>query len=78
MIVAILSAIVIIAYIISAVYLLIAHPTDTYIISQGTITQEDENVGYIIRDEKVEKNENYKELRLMNQYLDIIVTQKNK
>ena len=60
MIVAILSAIVIIAYIISAVYLLIAHPTDTYIISQGTITQEDENVGYIIRDEKVEKNENYK------------------
>lgn len=60
MIIAILSAIVIIAYIISAVYLLIAHPTDTYIISQGTITQEDENVGYIIRDEKVEKNENYK------------------
>ena len=60
MIVAILSAIVIIAYIISAVYLLIAHPTDTYVISQGTITQEDENVGYIIRDEKVEKNENYK------------------
>ena len=60
MIVAILSAIVIIAYIISAVYLLIAHPTDTYIISQGTITQEDENVGYIIRDEKVEKIENYK------------------
>ncbi len=59
-IVAILSAIVIIAYIISAVYLLIAHPTDTYVISQGTITQEDENVGYIIRDEKVEKNENYK------------------
>ena len=60
MIVAILSAIVIIAYVISAVYLLIVHPTDTYIISQGTITQEDENVGYIIRDEKVEKNENYK------------------
>lgn len=59
-IIAILSAIIIIAYIISAIYLLIAHPTDTYVISQGTITQEDESTGYIIRDEKVSKNENYK------------------
>lgn len=59
-IIAILSAIIIIAYIISAIYLLIVHPTDTYVISQGTITQEDESTGYIIRDEEVSKNENYK------------------
>ena len=59
-IIAILSAIIIIAYIISAIYLLIVHPTDTYVISQGTITQEDESTGYIIREEEVSKNENYK------------------
>ena len=58
-IVAILSTIVIIAYIISAIYLLIIHPTDTYVISQGTISQEDETVGYIIRDEEVKKSTNY-------------------
>ena len=58
-IIAILSGIVIIAYIISAIYLLIARPTDTYIISQGSISQEDEVVGYIIRQEEVKKSENY-------------------
>ena len=57
-IIAILSAIVIIAYIIWAIYLLIVHPVDTYVISQGTISQEDETVGYIIRNEKVQKSEN--------------------
>ena len=58
-IIAILSAIVIIAYIIWAIYLLIVHPTDVYVVSQGTISQEDEAVGYIIRNEKVQKSENY-------------------
>lgn len=58
-IIVILSGIVIIAYIISAIYLLIARPTDTYIISQGSISQEDEVVGYIIRQEEVKKSENY-------------------
>ena len=58
-IIAILSAIIIIAYIICAIYLLIVHPTEVYIISQGTISQEDEGIGYIIRNEKVQKSENY-------------------
>ena len=58
-IIAILSASVIIAYIIWAIYLLIVHPTDVYVVSQGTISQEDEAVGYIIRNEKVQKSENY-------------------
>ena len=59
-IVLVISALIIIVYIISAIYLLISHPTDTYIISQGTVSQEDECVGYIIRDEEVKKSENYK------------------
>ena len=58
-IIAILSASVIIAYIIWAIYLLIVHPTDVYVVSQGTISQEDEAVGYIIRNEKIQKSENY-------------------
>lgn len=58
-IVAVLSAIVIISYIIYAIYLLIVHSNDTYIITQGTISQEDNSVGYIIRDEQVKKIDNY-------------------
>ena len=58
-IIAILSGIIIVAYVISAIYLLIVHQSDTYIISQGTVTQEDETVGYIIRDEQVKKSDNY-------------------
>ena len=58
-IIAILSAIVIISYIAYAVYLLIVHSDDTYVITQGTISQEDESVGYIIRAEQVKKIDNY-------------------
>ena len=58
-IISILSATVIIAYIIWAMYLLIVHPTDVYIVSQGRISKEDETSGYIIRNEKVQKGENY-------------------
>ena len=57
-IIAILSGIIIVAYIISAIYLLIVHQSDTYVISQGTVAQEDETVGYIIRDEQVKKSDN--------------------
>ncbi len=54
-----ISAIIIITYISWAIYLLIVHPTDVYIINQGTISQEDETVGYIIRNEQVQKSDNY-------------------
>lgn len=49
----------ILVYIAYAVYLLIVNPTDTYIIKEGTISEEDTAVGYIIRDEQVIKGENY-------------------
>lgn len=55
----IVLVIAIIIYIISAIYLLIVHPTDSYIVKQGTISKEDEEVGYIIRNEQVIKGENY-------------------
>jgi len=39
--------------------MLIMHPTDTYIVKQGTLSEEDEAIGYIIREEQVVKGENY-------------------
>lgn len=58
-IIVIISAVVIMAYVVSVIYLLIVHPTDTYIIKQGTLSKEDESVGYIIRNEEVIKGEDY-------------------
>lgn len=58
-VIAILSVLAIMVYVISAIYLLIVHPTDTYVIKQGTLSEEEETIGYIIRDEKVVKGDNY-------------------
>ena len=58
-ILALIFAIIILIYIIYAIYLLVANPTDTYIIKQGTISEENETTGYIIRDETVVKSEEY-------------------
>lgn len=57
-IIAILLAIGVLIYVISAICLLIANPMETYIIKQGTISEEEEAVGYIIRNETVIKGEN--------------------
>lgn len=58
-IIAILLAIAVLTYVVSAVYLLIIDTADTYIVKQGTISEEDEAIGYIIRNEKVVKGENF-------------------
>lgn len=58
-IIIILLAIGVLIYVISAIYLLIANPMETYIVKQGTISEEDETVGYIIRNENVIKGENF-------------------
>ncbi len=51
---------VILAYIIYAIYLLVKDPTDTFTVEEGTVSQEESAVGYVIRDETVIKGENYK------------------
>ena len=58
-IIAILLLIAVLIYAISAIYLLIANPMETYIVKQGAISEEDEAVGYIIRNEDVVKGENF-------------------
>ena len=58
-IIAILSVIAVLIYVISAVYLLIANPTSSYIVKEGDLSEEDEAIGYIIREEKVVKEDEY-------------------
>lgn len=53
-------AIFIIIYILIAVINLINNPTETFIIKNGQVSQEETNIGYIIRDETIVKGENYK------------------
>lgn len=58
-IIASLSAIAIIIYVVISVYSLLKQTSETYIVQQGTISEEDETVGYIIRNEMVVKGEDY-------------------
>lgn len=55
---AIIFIIPIIAYICYAICLLISHPTETYIIKEGNLSQEETQVGYVIRNEIVTKGDN--------------------
>lgn len=47
-------------YILYTIYLLIKQPTSTFTVEEGKLYQEETNIGYVIRDEKVVKGENYK------------------
>ena len=59
-IIAIILALLLITYIFYAIHLLIKKTTDTYIIKKGTLSNEDSSIGFIIRNEQVIKEENYK------------------
>jgi len=58
-VIGILSVIAVIIYAISAIFMLLQQTSDTYVVKQGTISEEDESIGYIIRDEIVIKGEDY-------------------
>ena len=50
----------IVFYIIYTIYLLIKQPTNIFTVEEGKLYQEETNIGYVIRNEKVVKGENYK------------------
>ena len=58
-IIAVILILIVVSYIGYAIYLLIVDPKDSYIIKEGTLTEEDTVPGYIIRDETVIKGEHY-------------------
>ena len=57
-ILAIIVCICLIIYFLYAVILLIMNPTDIYVLTKGEIIEEDETVGYIIRNETIIPNRN--------------------
>ncbi len=58
-IIAIIVTILILVYIVYAICLLLFNPTDIYILTQGTLSEEDDTTGYIIRKEQVIEDENH-------------------
>lgn len=52
--------IIILFYIIYTIYLLIKQPTNTFTVEEGKLYQEEIDIGYVIRNEKVVKGEKYK------------------
>ena len=55
-----IGTIALMIYILYAIYLLLINPTDKVTVEEGTVYQEEVDIGYIIRDEQVVKGENYK------------------
>lgn len=50
----------VVIYVLYTIYLLIIQPTNIFTIEEGKLYQEETNIGYVVRDEKVVKGQNYK------------------
>ena len=59
-IIAIIIGVCILIYLMYTIYLLIKHPTNVFTVEEGKLYQEEIAIGYVIREERVIKGENYK------------------
>ena len=55
-----IAAVLLLIYLIYIIYLLIKQPTNIFTVEEGKLYKEETNVGYVIRNEKVVKGDNYK------------------
>jgi len=55
-----ITFLLVVIYLIYAVYLLVKQPTNKVTVENGTLYLEETNIGYVIRDEQVVKGNNYK------------------
>lgn len=53
-------AFAVIVYLLYTIYLLIKEPTNVFTVEEGKLYKEETDIGYVIRNEKVVKGENYK------------------
>lgn len=51
---------IVLSFCIYNIIMLIANPTDTFMVEEGSITEEEDSIGYIIRSEQVVTGKNYK------------------
>lgn len=59
-IIVIVVLIMLLIYVLYTIYLLIKQPTNTFTVEEGKLYQEEIDIGYVIRNEKVVKGNNYK------------------
>lgn len=55
-----LILLILLSFAIYKIIMLIMNPTDTFMVEEGSIYQEEDTIGYIIRDEEIVKGKNYK------------------
>ena len=60
LLITIILIVIILAYAIYGIIKLVKNPTNTFIVTNGKISQEENAIGYIVREETVVKGQNYK------------------
>ena len=55
-----IAGVMLLIYLFYIIYLLIKQPTNVFTVENGKLYKEETDIGYVIRNEKIVKGENYK------------------